>query len=29
MMAVIPRTDFIQEQFAFKPKTNSGSYKSD
>ena len=28
MMAVIPRTDFIQGQFAFEPKKNSGSYKT-
>ena len=27
MMAVISRTDFIQGQFAFKTKKNSGSYK--
>ena len=28
MMAVILRTDFIQGQFAFKTKKNSGSYKT-
>ena len=28
MMAVIPRTDFIQGQFAFELKKNSGSYKT-
>ena len=28
MMAVIPRTDFIQRQFAFELKKNFGSYKT-
>ena len=28
MMAVISRTYFTQEQFAFKTKKNSGSHKS-
>ena len=28
MMAVIPRTDFIQGQFAFELKKNSSSYKT-
>ena len=28
MMAIIPRTDFIQGQFAFELKKNSGSYKT-
>ena len=28
MMAVSLRTDFIQGQFAFKTKKNSGSYKT-
>ena len=28
MMAVIPLTDFIQGQFAFELKKNSGSYKT-
>ena len=28
MIAVIPRTDFIQGQFAFELKKNSGSYKT-
>ena len=27
-MAVIPRTDFIEGQFAFELKKNSGSYKT-
>ena len=28
MMAIIPRTNFIQGQFAFELKKNSGSYKT-